>query len=190
MKQFLFGISFFLLIPVTSWSQDSLSRAHLVFWSEDRQLSWTDFDRLNERYSEHAAYSVVGYEGSLSITDQKYQATVRTYFNKNESWTKTWTATLLMHEQTHFDIAEVYARKFRKKIIAAMEENRLDVELFKTLNQETQEQLDEAQRRYDEATNFSMDYRAQQEWTKKIKNTLQELSSFSNPDIAINRRKN
>lgn len=171
-----------------SFAQAEMSPDSIIYWSEDQELVWTDFEGLAERYSSHAAFSVVGFQGRLNYTDQEYRVVIRTYFDKYESWSKTWTGLLLMHEQGHFDLAEVQARKFRKRVLEEIQRGRLTSATFTMLNTEAQNELEEAQNRYDQATNFSMNYREQVEWAKLIKRQLEELSDYANPEIIFKRK--
>lgn len=158
-----------------------------IYWSDDYELVWTDFEEIPKRYSEHAAFSVVGYESSFNMNAQQYEAEIKTYFSKNESWSKSWIASLLLHEQGHFDLAEVNARRFRKRVKEAMEAGTISVSVFEEMSDEAMAQLEEVQREYDEATNYSMDYRSQLQWSDKIAEQLRELVAFSNTRVVVSR---
>lgn len=166
------------------------SEKNYIYWSDDYDLVWTDFEEIPERYSEHAAFSVVGYESKFNMNNQRYQANIRTYFSKNESWSKSWVSVLLLHEQGHFDLAELYARKFRKRVFNAMEMEDISVSKFLQMNDEAMAQLEKAQSEYDKATNYSMDYRAQLQWAEQIKEQLKELEAFAKPEIIVSRKAN
>lgn len=171
-------------------AQADLKDKDYIYWSDEYELVWTDFEEIPERYSEHAAFSVVGYESSFNMNGQQYEAEIKTYFSKNESWSKSWIASLLLHEQGHFDLAEVNARRFRKRVKEAMEAGTISVSVFEEMSDEAMADLDEAQKAYDEATNYSMDYRAQLEWTEKIAAQLKSLEAFTNTDIKVSRKTN
>lgn len=161
-----------------------------IYWSDDYKLVWTDFEEIPERYSEHAAFSVVGYESWFTMDNLGYEAEISTYFSKNESWSKSWISSLLIHEQSHFDLAEVYARKFRKRVKEAMETENISVSIFQRMSDEAMSRLEAAQKEYDEATNFSMDYLAQLQWTEKIRAQLKELEAFAAPKVVVSRKTN
>ncbi|MCP9290369.1 DUF922 domain-containing protein [Gracilimonas sediminicola] len=166
------------------------SEKNYIYWSDDYELVWTDFEEIPKRYSEHAAFSVVGYESSFNMNAQQYEAEIKTYFSKNESWSKSWIASLLLHEQGHFDLAEVNARRFRKRVKDAMEAGTISVSVFEEMSDEAMADLEEAQKEYDEATNYSMDYRSQLQWSEKIAEQLKELEAFANTRIVISRTGN
>lgn len=168
-------------------AQEGTAEKNYIYWSDSYRLEWTDFDRLPERYSDHSAYSVVGYESSIQLTDELYKATIRTYFDKDESWAKSWVAILLVHEQGHFDLAELHARKFRQKVHEAMKDESITLAKFEYLNDETLRSLEDAHADYDRATNFSMDYRAQLDWAETIQKQLQALDSYADPTVRVQR---
>ena len=86
-------------------------------------------------------------------------------FNKNTSWCRKeyQSETLLKHEQLHFDIAELFARKlklafsnysysrnYQNEILEIFEEKKLEYHAM--------------QRRYDEETEHSLNMFKQKEW--------------------------
>lgn len=171
-------------------AQENPGGKDYIYWSDEYELVWTDFEEIPERYSEHAAFSVVGYESSFNMNGQRYEAEIKTYFSKNESWSKSWIASLLLHEQGHFDLAEVNARLFRKRVKEAMEAGTISVSVFEEMSDEAMAELDKAQKAYDEETNFSMNYRAQLEWSEKIAAQLKSLEAFANTVIKVSRKTN
>lgn len=173
------------LIGSKGFSQSADSTRNYIFWSDDYQLIWTDFDELPNRYSGHSAYSVVGHFSELEITDTYYRATIRTYFDRSKSWSRNWVPILLAHEQGHFDLAELYARKFRKSVLSEMNEGTLTVESFEKLSYEIDQELKTAHNEYDEATDFSRDYRSQLLWNERIEQDLQNLSDFAKPELTV-----
>lgn len=187
MKSWYLIITIFLWVPSVPFAQES---EEFIYWSEDYKLKWTDFDMLAERFSEHAAFSVTGFESEYEFTGQQFEAVIKTFFNKSQSWSKSWTSTLLLHEQGHFDLAEVYGRKFRKEVKAKMETGSLTPEKFEEINDQIVEALEEAQKQYDEATNLSMDYRSQLEWTNRILEQLNALRDYADPKIIVQRQHN
>lgn len=180
-------ISSLFLLFGTCYAQQA-EENNYIFWDADYKLVWTDFEKLPERFSEHGAFSVIGYEGHFNMTDEKIRAIIKTYFDKDESWSKNWIGILLTHEQTHFDLAELYARKFRQRLKKAMLADQISVSKFKELNNEAIQILKDAQKEYDVATNYSLDYRAQMNWTNKIQEELKQLKNFADPEIVVYRK--
>lgn len=103
-----------LIFPgIKSYSQNV--NDSLIYWNENKKLKWSDFQykgpkgKLN---GEDVSISVVGISTPNSGAGY-FKAYV--YFSRNLSWTKdTISVDLLEHEQGHFDIDEIFARRLRK----------------------------------------------------------------------------
>lgn len=187
MKSWIIYISTLFFITGICYAQESDTVKNYIYWSDDYRLVWTDFDELPERYSEHAAFSVVGYESRFDMNNARYKAVIKTYFDRNESWSKNWISILLTHEQGHFDLAELHGRKFRKRVKEAMEAHEISVEKFRLMSDQAIKLLEEAQKEYDEATNYSIDFKAQKEWIERIHQELKQMEKFANPEVVVSR---
>lgn len=80
---------------------------------------------------------------------------------------------ILSHEQLHFDIAELYARKFRKQLSETQFSTDIKAEV-KELYQKVLKELYIYQNKYDRETNFSRDRKQQQYWNAMIADALKE----------------
>ena len=100
---------------------------------------------------------------------------VNAYFYPNESWyrPKLCNENTLAHEQLHFDITEIFARKMRDKLQRTSFSDDVKAEVRKIYNDILKE-LQEYQERYDWETNFSRNREKQAEWNQKIAETLKE----------------
>ena len=107
-----------------------------IFWDENRPLNWSDFQGVPGTYSDNyvgdrsdtaGAYTVTGIPfqwWSQIIQNQPCMYTItefdsNAYFAKPNSWVKselTSNTFLLNHEQKHFDLAEIQARKFNQVV--------------------------------------------------------------------------
>lgn len=93
-------------------------------WDENRKLTWDDFKGVPNRSSGFVASTNSGMSFSFSYSENNEVGTV-TYsvvanFYPKLSWTLTEKDNLyiLEHEQTHFDITELHARKLRKELVS------------------------------------------------------------------------
>jgi len=86
---------------------------------------------------------------------------------------------LLVHEQTHFDLTELYARKLRKQLsetkFTRSNPSKESFPIFK----EMQKQYRDRQDLYERETDFSLNTAKQAEWTARIVAELNELSAYS-----------
>lgn len=96
-----------------------------VIWSENRKLEWADFRAENEPHAYNAtALTYCGIEYGVSALTSLYgnntKYIVKCIFFPEKSWVTAdvtqRTAEVLKHEQTHFDLCEVYARRLYKEL--------------------------------------------------------------------------
>ena len=146
-------------------------------WSAERRLSWSDFKDESPDSSPVAALTASGISYSFSSMESKGEMmadfTVTAYFYPTRSWVQDHLASahILAHEQLHFDITELFARKFRARLAETRFSDNIKVEvrsMFKKVNRE----LSEYQDRYDLETNSSRLFDRQREWQQKVYNEL------------------
>lgn len=148
-----------------------------ILWSKDYSLQWKDFKgpiKQDEGFDAMTAYVI-------ESGKEKGKFGIFCYFEKNKSWhiKKKDTDSLLIHEQYHFNLAEVYARKIRKQIIEQKLIN--DPKQIEKAFKDNLRILEKEQKVYDKETNHSKISSAQAKWEKDIDRQLQELNDFSNP---------
>ena len=159
--------------------------AQNIPWKADRMLNWADFQGKPDAGSSFLAYTAytLGYSSKY---DQggKITVSVTCSFDRNKSW-KTpdkLTDKLLLHEQLHFYVAEIYARKMRKAFhdyaathkAGAGTSADLD-KIFISLMKESHDYNDA----YDAATTHSINEEKQEEWRKKIVDELNALEAYA-----------
>jgi predicted secreted Zn-dependent protease len=107
-------------------------------------------------------------DGELEI---RYK--VSTFFYPNKSWFQPAleNEVILSHEQLHFDISELYARKMRKLMATTKFTRNVKAEV-KAIYKKINEELAEFQDLYDTETNFSRNVEEQLRWNRKIKEAL------------------
>lgn len=154
-----------------------------IYWSKDKLLTWEDFDGKPIKASPDAAITDSGFEFMYSYSGSEHLLVfdLQTYFIKNKSWVKADKKKehLLKHEQGHFDIPEIFSRKFRKDIIEEkFKEKGFDKKL-KELNTKYANDIRKYQELYDKETDHSKNEQKQAEWDKKIEKELKESEKFS-----------
>ncbi len=173
-----------------------------IEWSPDRKLPKADFQGRTPAQAMNASLSWLDVEAQWECVVGDLFATARATFDPSRSWWRTiygnvWgnagertTATnaqrqarrnvmvldaqLLAHEQLHFDIAEVAARRIRKRF-----EDFKDVchepggmAPIQAMVSEIDKELQEEQRRYDRETNHGSNMRAQDQWRRRVRELL------------------
>lgn len=98
-------------------------------------------------------------------------------FVTSRSWMSSKLRQVLSHEQAHFDLTEIFARRFfqeGKKFIGTPEaESKL-----KTLFKETNRQCNEMQSDYDAETQHGIDREKQEAWEKRISDLLKQTPPY------------
>ncbi len=157
---------------------------NVIVWSKTRKLTWNDFQgkitndktyeviNVYKESEEDAARSRVAIALYYQCEGSKANHTVRAEFEKNNSWyyANHKTEAVLSHEQLHFDIAELYARKLRAKL-AAMK-NPCDKPSVGTVYQANENAFVEFTKQYDIETSHGVNKQKQSEWQAKIDNLL------------------
>ncbi|MEQ5790516.1 DUF922 domain-containing protein [Muricauda sp. NFXS6] len=154
-----------------------------VPWNENIRLTWAKFKGKVPPTEESAASTASGisysYSANLLHHEVKLDFEVNAYFYPNESWyrPKLCNENTLAHEQLHFDITEVFARKMRDKLRRTSFSDDVKAEVRK-IYADILKELQTYQERYDWETNFSRNREKQLEWNQKI---AEALKSQSNP---------
>jgi predicted secreted Zn-dependent protease len=157
-----------------------IQQSNLIPWNATRKLSWDDFKASPDPSSGNAALTSSTINIEFGYDDDDLTYNIRCSFDKSRSWVRIRNNDVLTHEQGHFDIAEVYARRLHK----AMKEYRFNA---KTVSQDVNGIYEnmmnlhrQAQTLYDKETDYSRNKVTQEDWLKKITQQLADLKSFAN----------
>ncbi|MBK8300968.1 MAG: DUF922 domain-containing protein [Chitinophagaceae bacterium] len=177
MKYLLKYFLILLLFPSVLFSQSS--NEEVLEWDPSRKLSWADY-KARPNPDSDAAASTTTYLGiNYNITSRSFSYKIYSRFSKTRSWGLHKTAYILSHEQGHFDIAEIFARKLHKKM-SEYEFNKktYNKDLEKIYRDVTKEKED-TQNQYDKETNHSINKTEQSLWLKKIAAMLEEYADWA-----------
>jgi hypothetical protein len=168
-----------LLIVILIWGFTPSKEKNKIYWSKDNPLQWEDFKGPKVNMEGIDAWTVY-YIDQIQEEGKTY---IKCYFDTKESWRnkKKENDYLLRHEQYHFNLAEVFARKIRKEIIETKVKFG-SIEFKKIFNKNFLD-LKKMQNAYDKDTKHSRINEEQAKWESKIDQQLQELIEFSNPMI-------
>jgi hypothetical protein len=150
-----------------------------IKWSPDYKLTFNDFQAKEPdkelskqalKYGIHAGNVFVGISFDVKTEGNKAIIDAFAYIIKSKSWLKSADEKVLKHEQGHFDIAEIYARKFEQAMKQYQNVNDVSYwdKLYKTLSEIHVEHLQE-QDNYDETAFTSI---GQEFYYKKIQDQL------------------
>src|ERR1700733_2217591 len=88
----------------------------LIPWQAGHKLVWDDFRAAPDKSSPNAALTSTAINIDYSYSDTGFQFHLKCRFNRQTSWGKVKTDYILSHEQGHFDVAEIFARKLFKAL--------------------------------------------------------------------------
>jgi hypothetical protein len=176
---------FFLYILLNLICLSFIKDDNSILWNEATKLVWPDFKGAPDSSSPYKAFTESGIHTEISAKNNEAIISIKVSFDKTKSWTKeTNSRELLTHEQVHFDITEVWARKFRQKLKGKT----FSIKTFQSELNATQASIfkesKEIQVLYDKETEHSVNKANQQKWNKKIAEELKSLSTFSAPEIS------
>lgn len=167
-----------------SSSQDIVpEESDVVCWDYNRKLSWDDFmgnpDTLETIVGKATAVTVAKISCVSFIDQGMPNFVVENCFMKTSSWVNHQNEASLQHEQLHFDIAELYARKIRKGIYELRNQGLREMAAYSSLINKLLQERNLRDEAYDYETAHSLLAEKQSEWNKKIAKELEELKKYS-----------
>ena len=155
-----------------------------LVWDAEYRLSWSDFRGEPQDDMDAVAITASGLSSSFSArtttTDLvDYRSIVIAHFYPDKSWYKQGMVNdiVLAHEQLHFDITELNARKLRKRIAESNFSINIKSEMNRLVDQ-ANEDLETMQEMYDSQSNYSMDVESQKKWQLYVMDELKRLSNY------------
>jgi len=145
---------------------------HMIDWKPDRKLTWKDFEAKPLVQTDNAALTSSNINFKFGYGSAGFHYSITCRFDKSRSWVKIKTDHILAHEQGHFDIAEIHARKL-KKALSEYKYNEATVSAdINKIYEGLMKQHHEMQSLYDQQTDHSRNNEKQEEWLKKIADAL------------------
>jgi len=184
MKIKLFKILFFVFIPIFAHGQ-----IDKIEWNS-RKLTWNDFmGSVDFGNNIEVAGVCYGWSKDVKNIGRNIKVSIICYVDPNESWAKKVSINskyILNHEQRHFDLAEIYARKIRQEISSLKYTDPLSLlDSIDVIYSEYTSLGNKEQERYDLETSHSENKDKQEEWNKYIDNQLKELEVWKKTEILI-----
>lgn len=186
MRKAFFIVAAVCSISLLSWHQSTAdtfgaatvtASSDTISWTAAYKLTWQDFQGPEDPSSRGVAATHSGLISNASLApDNTVRITVKAVFLRNTSWVKQEgrTADVLHHEQGHFDITEIYARRanaaFKNHTFTRKNFNKEVSRIFNAFVEES----NRIQQQYDLETNHSINEAKQQEWNEKIAQWLRE----------------
>jgi hypothetical protein len=148
-------------------------------WRLQRKLSWQDFLSEPQKQGDAVASTSTSLGISYQVKNSELTYTITCNFSKKKSWGLLKTEYILAHEQAHFDITELHARKMYE----ALHNYEFNPETFKkdiaAIYEKIVAEKEAMQQAYDTETDHSRKRRAQYDWLEKIDIMLAETEPFA-----------
>jgi hypothetical protein len=150
-------------------------------WSPDRRLTWADFRGPVDARSAAVATTATVVDYQMSCEGTQFFWRVESRFLPRVSWVKAshlmipQSAQTLLHEQGHFDLSEVHARRARETLRRLPDPCALTEAQQNALIQGFHQQAGTLQMQYDRETAHGTDLRRQREWQGRVETWLRTL---------------
>jgi hypothetical protein len=150
-------------------------------WAAARRLSWNDYTGAVNSKSKFSAMSTCAIAFQINGKGDTVHVMVKSLFYPGKSWVKTKdkSEALLAHEQLHFDITELYARKLRKEVLGMKLDAKHAQKQLMNAYQKNFKALTKEQTRYDAQSKHSINKEKQQAWSIRIHKELEQLSGYT-----------
>jgi hypothetical protein len=175
-----------LLIPVLAFSQRSGIDTSFIFWSKNRPLQESDFKINVEHFCSSHSFARYSWDYDVKANfafglPKDYKKRIRNYFIKNAAWLDTTydVDVSIKYQQTLFNLAEIYVRKFRQDVYLNRKKVARGKISINELNAEESRKFTNRRIQYDIETNFASVPDTQQQWEKQIQKELDDLKDFA-----------
>lgn len=170
-----------LLLVLLQLSAPAQQAGNFLSWDKGTPLNWHHFKGTPDAEDKvHAAVTFAGIDLKAERVNLLGEITfsARAVFDQQQSWSypERQTPEILQHEQLHFDIAEVYARKLERKLNSLNIRQGQKAAAKELLQRYTRAQL-ACQARYDAETVHGLNRQQQQAWHELIRRELSNPSS-------------
>ena len=171
-----------------------------ILWQENKKLKIQDFKAENKDTIKVNRQQFLGAISAIRIEYSSFQRnknsvpdfSIKTYFDPNESWMLLKNDYVLQHEQIHFDLTELYARKMRKSVESLRQKNVTNISIYRkkiqhwnVMKEKTSNQFDADNQDYYIKIGQKILFQKnpkQEAWKKKVDRELFQYSLFKNAD--------
>ncbi len=148
--------------------------AEFIPWTASKLLDWEDFQSMPRRGTDAVASTSTSLGIAYQIVNGDLTYHITCSFSRLKSWGLMKTDYILAHEQGHFDITEIYARRLHEAL-ANYQYNRgtFKKDIAEIYNRIV-DAKEAAQHRYDADTDHSRNRKQQYDWLERIQQELDE----------------
>lgn len=164
------------LVPFLGFSQEE---GEVIKWQDSKKLTWNDFKASPLKMGSTAAMTTTHLGFSYNVVNSKITYNITCWFEKERSWGLVKNDWILKHEQGHFDIAEIFARKLNKEISQYLFNKTTFQKDLDKIYKSVMDEKDKFQQKYDDETDYSRNKSRQEEWLKKIESELNQNKDWA-----------
>jgi predicted secreted Zn-dependent protease len=146
----------------------------VIPWKYERMLTWEDFQCEPKRGTDVVATTSTTLGISYQLIDGQLSYSITCNFSKLKSWGSMRTGYILAHEQGHFDITELMARKLHADLQAYVVNKKTFRQDIARIYQAAVQEKERMQESYDRETDHSRNKQRQYEWLDYIERLLLE----------------
>jgi len=171
----------FLLIIVSTTFNSLISQDNIdsiLYWDNCNVLTWDLFNGEPWDSTDFGAASYIGIDVETSFQSGLPYLSIRTSFSPIVSWKKIPSDPLLIHEQGHFDLAEVYSRRIRKEVDQLRNSNNTNFDSYFNIYDSLYSTYRQESGKYDFETDYGKNLEIQGTWNRKLKLQLHELNMY------------
>ena len=160
-----------------------LNAQSIIPWSETTKLKWSDFKALPN--TDIIGYAQTSYKIEIQPSDvavdennniQNYESLrVVANFYSNHSWVFKKDDYLLKHEQLHFDIAGLYARKIMLEFDKLKKNKIADFDSYMGIYKNLWTECRSVQKKYDKETNHGLLAEINNNWIEEIATQINKI---------------
>ena len=144
-----------------------------ILWQPEYRLSWDDFLCEPLRNTEAVALTSTTLGLAYRIQNGKLSYNINCGFSKKRSWALLKTPYILAHEQAHFDITEIYARKLNQQLKETRFSKGASMQgQVNAIYEKMMKEKEAFQELYDGETSHSRNKAKQAKWLNKIDEML------------------
>lgn len=183
-------IGFLVLLSANLFAQKkSLKNGDtIISWKPMVKIAWSDFQGETNPATfgkAKTSYKIEIIPSNVRVDEedriQNYEdLTTEARFYKRQSWTTVSVndTIVLDHEQLHFDIAELFARKIRKGFVELQKNKESRFSSYSQLYNLYWKACRKYQMDYDFETNHGRDLELNKKWSSKVKLELENLNKY------------
>ncbi len=167
------------LVTATAWTKEKIETEEFIPWTVERLLTWDDFKSPPRTGTDAVASTSTTLGLNYLLKNGKLEYEITCNFSKKRSWGLVKTEYILAHEQAHFDITELYARKLHQQLQAYQPNRKTFQKDINTIYENVVKAKEAFQKLYDGETDHSRKKVRQEEWLVRIDDLLSDTEGLA-----------